>query len=474
MLTRTSAALIASVIVTVSTGAFVVPAAAASESLTFATHGGGAIGISAADRGFSWGAGSVIQLAAGPGMSVPEPPLVADPALVPSIGRMALLGQLAVIPADSLSTFVRDHPADVAAVLSSPPTAQATAGWWRMLPVSSRASLARGAPELVGNLDGVPTAVRDRANREFLDATVDSLAAQIDQLGRAERADAEKRLHMLQEIQESLITKSGEPARSLLSVDTAWPGRAAVVIGDLQTADYVSFMVPGMFFTVDGQMVDWTVISQDLHAEQVDWVATLGRTDPELRDATVATVSWIGYQTPGVLDIASLDLAKDGAVFLSDAVAGVQQTRVGDEPYVSLITHSYGSTATMIALADGELAVDSLVIIGSPGSAAQSVDDLGMTADTVFVGEAAWDPVVDTAFFGSDPGAASFGASAMSVDGGIDPITGTALTAATGHLGYFDPGTEAMRNMALVGLGRGELVTGIAEDAPVGRLVAER
>ena len=49
------------------------------------------------------------------------------------------------------------------------------------------------------------------------------------------------------------------------------------MVGDLQTADFVSFMVPGMFFTVDGQMVDWTVISQDLYKEQVDWIHTLGK-----------------------------------------------------------------------------------------------------------------------------------------------------------------------------------------------------
>lgn len=487
MLTRITAVLLTSVVISALTGVFVAPAARAvetgsvdaavvprsSESSLASTTPVSVTSASVTSASASLARSPTLRLAAGPGMSVPEPALAVDSSLLPKLGRMALLSQLSLLTATTIADFVHDNSAAVSSLLADPPTARAVTGWWGTLSESARTSLSEGAPQIVGNLDGIPTGVRDDANRVYLDSTVASVRAGLDGLGRAEKADAEKRLNMLVEIQESLVPAEDEPARSLLSVDTAWPGRAAVVVGDLETADYVSFMVPGMFFTVDGQMVDWTVISQDLYDEQLGWVRTLGATDPELKDASVATVSWIGYQTPGVLDIASLDLAKEGARFLSAAVAGVQQTRAGDEPYLSLITHSYGSTATMIALADGSIDVDALVIIGSPGSAAQSVDDLGMSADTVFVGEAAWDPVVDTAFFGSDPGSSSFGASELSVDGGTDPVTGRELTPATGHLGYFDAGTEAMRNMALVGLGRGDLVTGSSTPSP-GKLLAGR
>ena len=53
----------------------------------------------------------------------------------------------------------------------------------------------------------------------------------------------------------------------------------------------------------------------------------------------------------------------------------------------------------------------------------------------MYVGEAAWDPVVNTAFYGSDPGAASYGAHPMSVDGGIDPITHRGSVPPTGTTG---------------------------------------
>jgi hypothetical protein len=386
-------------------------------------------------------------------------PSAVDASSLPDLGGRALLDQISMLPVGEVEAHVRGNPLAISKLLLHPPTAKSVYRWWALTSDELRQSLVDVAPELVGNLDGLPMALRDDANRDFLRRSIVEVEASLPALGRATKADAERRLHMLKEIEEALITTSGQPERSLLSVDTAWPGRAAVVVGDLETADYVSYMVPGMFFTVDGQMVDWTVIAQDLYDEKMRWVEKLGRDDPSLRGASVATVSWIGYQTPGIMEIASLDLAEDGAKFLSSSVDGVQTTRT-DNPYITLSTHSYGSTATLMAIADGAVKVDALVMIGSPGSAAQSVSDLRMPSDRVFVGEAAWDPVVHSAFFGSDPGSDSFGAQHMSVDGGVDPETGAELSAAIGHLGYFDAGTEAMRNMALVGLNRGDLVTG--------------
>lgn len=391
--------------------------------------------------------------------------------LLPRLGGRALLDQLSLLQATDIAAFVSANPESVAQLLVNPPSAKSVAGWWSLASESSRDAFLAGAPELAGNLDGLPMALRDEANRVVLSESIAEAERTMPDLGRAKQVDAAQRLHMLGEIRKSLVTRAGQPARHLLQLDTVWPGRAAVVIGDLETADYVSYFVPGMFFSTDRLIVEWAVIAEDLYTEQAEWVANLGRTDASLRGKSVATVAWIGYETPGILDIASLDLAREGAKSISSAVDGVKATRPGDGPYLTLLTHSYGSTATLMALADGAMEVDALVLIGSPGSAAQSVDDIRMPSDRVFVGEAAWDPVTNSAFFGSDPGAPSFGAQTMSVAGGIDPITGRALATATGHLGYFDIGTEAMRNMSLVGLDRGDLVTGV-DKATRGTLLA--
>jgi len=394
-----------------------------------------------------------------------------DAGLLPNLGGRALLDQLTLLSSRDIAAFVEAHPASVARLLASPPSAKSVAGWWALNSDAARETFLTGAPELAGNLDGLPMRLRDEANRVVLRESIAAAKAEMSGLGRAHQVDAAQRLHMLGEVRTSLVTRAGQPPRHLLQLDTVWPGRAAVVIGDLESADFVSYFVPGMFFSTDRLIVEWSVIAEDLYTEQTDWIRLLARDDAKLRGASVATVAWIGYQTPGLLDIASLDLAREGAASISSAVQGVQATRAGEEPFLTLLTHSYGSTATLMAIESGGVEVDSLVLIGSPGSAAQSVDDLGMPSDRVFVGEAAWDPVVNSAFFGSDPGAASFGAQSMHVAGGIDPITGRTLAAATGHLGYFDIGTESMRNMSLVGLGQGHLVTG-SESAKRGTMVA--
>ncbi|MFP7833834.1 alpha/beta hydrolase [Marisediminicola sp. LYQ134] len=390
-----------------------------------------------------------------------------DADVLPTLRGRMLLDQLTLMTSRDIEAFLEGEPAAVAALLDNQPSARSVATWWSIAPRSAQARLLQSAPEVVGNLDGVPPSVRDSANRRHLSESIDRVESLLDGLGRTERAEASQQLHMLRQIEMAIVPSSSGPDRDLLSVDTEWPGRAAVVVGDLESADYVSYMVPGMFFTTDRLIVDWTVIAEDLNTEQTAWIDRLSATDPALLGATAATVAWIGYETPGILDITSLDLAEEGAKRIGSAVDGLEVTRAGDEPFITLNTHSYGSTATLMALADGSVEADALVIIGSPGGAAQSVDDLGMSSDSVFVGEAAWDPVVHTAFFGSDPGSDSFGASSMNVGAQRDPVTGQATAAAFGHLGYFDAGSTAMRNMALVSIDRGDLVTDDRGETPV-------
>ena len=59
----------------------------------------------------------------------------------------------------------------------------------------------------------------------------------------------------------------------------------------------------------------------------------------------------------------------------------------------------------------------------------------------------------------------------MSVAGAVDVITSRVLASSLGHNEYFSPGTESMRNLALIGIDKGELVTdGSQRDA--GRTLA--
>jgi hypothetical protein len=383
-----------------------------------------------------------------------------DPTLLPQLGGRALLEQFGLVDADSLSAFVSAHPATVDQLLQHPPAAREVTAWWSGLSTVKQQEMVVSAPHVVGNLGGVPFNVRDTANREYLKQSLATLGHELAiRPGRAASAGVRGHLHTLAEIGKAVKQEPGAPPRTLVSLDTGSPSRAAIVVGDLTSADYVSYMVPGMFFTIDGQVGDWADTATDLYREQVAWLKHFASTDASLKGKTVATVAWIGYETPHLLTVGSLDLAYQGAQYLTQDIEALQSLRQGTEPFVSVIGHSYGSTAAMIALQRRAFQIDAFAVVGSPGSAAQSVSALDIRGGNMYVGEAAWDPVVNTAFYGSDPGAASYGAHPMSVDGGIDPVTHRSLSASYGHNGYFDAGSESLRNLALIGIDKGGFVS---------------
>ncbi len=334
------------------------------------------------------------------------------------------------------------------------------AAWWSALSPATRTVLVDAAPGVVGDLEGVPYPVRDAANRSVLAATLAATRAQLGAgVGRGQSQFLGERLKTLEQVELALRRAPGGPPRSLVDLDPVTGDRAAIAIGDVQTAHYVDVLVPGMYFTVADQIVDWTNTAAAIQAEQQHWLGHFGDSRPS------AVISWIGYRTPNVFTVAGFGLAQAGATRLSDAVNGLKQARAGDRPFVAVLAHSYGATATLLGLQAKAFSVDALAMVGAPGSPAQSVRQLAVPADDVFVGHAVWDGVATSGFFGSDPAAPSYGATPLGTDGGIDPLTGVSLGPAVGHNGYFTPGSEAMRNLALVGIGRGGDVTAGTDDA---------
>lgn len=375
-----------------------------------------------------------------------------------------LLQQLSLLPVKSISTWVANNPQAIAGLLASPPPATDVTLWWQSLDVDSRLALRTASPQLVGNLDGVPYAIRDLANRSVLTSTMKNLEQVIGtESGRTVVENAKQQLHMLQSIADALGTDTSAK-RTLMSLDVAGQGRAAIVVGDLRTADYVSYLVPGMFFTIENQMGDWVDAASRLHDEELSWLALLGpgagtSTGIPAESPSVATVAWIGYHTPNLTNVGGIENAYEGRDALAGAIEGLQSLRTGNEPYVSVIAHSYGSTAALMALTEYDFQVDALALVGSPGSPAKSASELHVRDGNVWVGEAAWDPIPNSSYFGSDPGAASYGARAMGVGGVTDPLTQQRLVASLGHNEYFSPGTESMRNFALIAIGQGSYVT---------------
>ena len=370
----------------------------------------------------------------------------------------SLLGSIAGLSGSAVPGFISAHRADLDRMLVTPPRAGDVSAVWRLLDPVKQAALVDEAPHVIGNLEGVPYAVRGTANALDLKRTIASTTERLTtEKGKAVRLELERRLTTLDNVKKALTVTDGVK-RTLVNLDTSDDARASIVVGDLSTARYVSVLVPGMYMSVGEQIVDWAKVAQNLHDQETSFLHRL--LGPRSSGGTpgVAVVAWIGYQTPVLTNIGGTQLAMEGADSLERTLVGIQELRKENPPYLSVFAHSYGSTAALLALERKTVTVDALALMGSPGSDAQSVAELSVRDGNVFVGQADLDPVVHSAFFGSDPGSPSYGAQRMDVGGAVDPITGRTLSGSSGHNEYFSASTECMRNLAMIGIDQGDLV----------------
>jgi pimeloyl-ACP methyl ester carboxylesterase len=166
----------------------------------------------------------------------------------------------------------------------------------------------------------------------------------------------------------------------------------------------------------------------------------------------------MGYDAPDFDNVASDNAAVNGAELLAGDVRGIQASRSGNPPHLTVIGHSYGSTTTGLAASRDGMRVDDIVLIGSPGVGhANTVGDMHMDGKHVYVGANSSDPVTyqtRTNFgwdpLGQDPAADEFGATrfqAEAPDRNIyDPTIGD-------HSKYYSPDSEALYNMSNVVVG---------------------
>ncbi|MFZ7088261.1 alpha/beta hydrolase [Curtobacterium sp. RRHDQ10] len=374
---------------------------------------------------------------------------------VRSLHGSALLDGLTALPSAALRAAVREDGPVQTTILDDPPTAVESAGWWSSLSDGDRTRMLDDAPQVVGTLEGIPYAVRDTANREYLRRAVRAAHRDVGTPGAMTT--------MLGQIDASLDEQPGDPPKTLLTVDLRGTGRVAIAIGDLDTARDVTVLVPGMFFTVTGQLADWTDTAVDLYQEQATLSpvasvapASTGRVG---EGSGIAVIAWMGYHTPDLSSVMSLRLAHEGAPRLERVVTGLDMMRAATPPRVSVVAHSYGSTTSLIALATGRIHVDSLTVIGSPGSTVAHADQLAVPTGQVFVGNAKWDPIAGTGYFGTDPGSRSFGSRVLDLDGGPDwAADGDVFRRPRGHNDYLKPGTASLHDIALIVIGRSDLV----------------
>jgi hypothetical protein len=334
--------------------------------------------------------------------------------------------------------------------------AEGVARWWAGLDPDARAVLERERPALVGGLDGLPAAVRDRANRVVLAGAHEQARreerAVVDRLAQArgpvELARVGVELHEVRTRLARLTAVASaidRPGRALLDleVDAVRAGgqgvRAAVAQGDVDAAAHVGVYTPG-----------FATGAEELPGRLGELDALAAAAGPG-----AAAVAWYGYDAPQVHEVLDPDrsvltraAAEEGGRRLASFLDGLGAAR-GPDPHVTAIGHSYGSVVTAAALAPGGAdGADDAVYLGSPGVG----DAPGRPPGHAWVVEAAGDPVADTAWFGPDPNRMP-GVTGLSAREVALP-DGQVLASSRGHGDYLAPGSTSAANVAAVVGGR--------------------
>jgi hypothetical protein len=281
------------------------------------------------------------------------------------------------------------------------------AAWWTGLSATARLTAIRRAPADVGGLDGVPAWARDQANRVVLDR---ALADPRTPVPAAATARAVARRILAEEA-------AGRQAQLHL-LDLAGD-RVVLALGDLDTAEALAVLVPGVNNTPSDDLGRLTDDAGD--------VASYARAAaPGL---SAATVVWMGYRTPHSLPaMASRGPARQGGGALAAGLAGLAaaRTATGDPaPRTTVLAHSYGTVVVDEAAdLDGELAGDAVVLSGSPG---MEEDARSLEVPEVYDATAGDDWIAALHWFGRSPGEDGYGSTGLPTDPDM------------GHSDYYSP-----------------------------------
>ncbi len=334
-----------------------------------------------------------------------------------------------------------------------PPGASADdiARWWSSLSPAERATLIAGNPERFGILNGIPAADRDAANRRLLDDDLRGTGTETQHHANALRvADALDRNAM----------RTGADVLLLTYQPTQFggQGRAAIAIGNPDTAAHTTVMVPG---TGNSVTSGWL--------STPDTANLFGETAAASGGEPISVVAWMGYDAPdSMLDprVATPVLAHRGAALLAADVNALNATRRTGEA-VTVVGHSYGSTTVADAAAGYGMRAGDVVLIGSPGTdMARTATDFQLPpGGHVYVGSASTDPVTTLsglpgplpngepllgAGLGADPTADGFGSTRFKAE-----VPGFTWQIWTEHSRYFESGSESLFSIAGIAAGDG-------------------
>gem|GEM_PF-2645385 len=346
---------------------------------------------------------------------------------------------------DHLDTVARRTAAaiDAAVVGAAAPSSALRSGERRRL--TARAGVVR-------RLSGAPAGVRGVANEVLLSRDLRLLSGQRELAGSVAPVAGRRpwALGAALAVADALAAAragrdpvTGRPVTASLLVYRpgafGGQGRVAVAVGDLDRADHVAVLVPGLGSTVAGSV-------RGLTADAARLVDRARTNSP--REVT-AVVAWTAYDAPSLLHVASGAAARAGARLLAADLRDLAAAR-RTPPHLTAVGHSYGSTTVGVALRDHRTGVDDVVLLGSPGAGVDRAAQLGLRPGHVWVGSASRDPVGYLDWFGTDPTHARFGAVRFRAE---DVARHPAVLDLPDHSRYFAAGGESLDNVVRVVVG---------------------
>ena len=248
------------------------------------------------------------------------------------------------------------------------------AAWWGSLSPQQREELIKKYPEIIGNLDGVDIATRNRVNRSLVDGMLAEARDRERQThedlvhrGMTSHSYANRYSKALDDVEDIEVLQDvlKNPERMLLVCDRSGERlKVAIGIGDFDKAQHIGVYVPGKGTTVRGSLLDCVTKSEGLITAA-----------QKVRESSYATVAWLGYDAPlSIPDVANTHRANAGADRLENFLEGVRAIYGEKEQkvHLTLLGHSYGSTTSGVAASHvSPNVVDDLVLFGSPGSGVQ-------------------------------------------------------------------------------------------------------
>ncbi|MEV5682922.1 alpha/beta hydrolase [Streptomyces sp. NPDC052164] len=364
------------------------------------------------------------------------------------------------------------------------------ADWWKGLSPQEQEAYLSLHPDLVGKLDGLPAEVRDEANRIVLDEKQAEYRIRLDAIPKPPAKEwtilmtlaGGSRIHTdewmdwdrkygddYRHLTDSLkgmdaIGKrfdatgtEGLPEAYLLGFSPDGHGRAIVATGNPDTAQHQAVYVPGTGSDLDG-------VGGNINRMTDLWRET-NQASPGV---SVSTITWLGYDAPQdpVKDAPFEHYAYDGAPAYRQFMDGLDASHSGSgEPHRTAIGHSYGTTLIGAAAEKGDLNADDVIFAGSPGVKVGSAEQMDVPKGHVWNEEADGDKVPDIGRYGH-------GGSQWKFGGGTFVIPSDDLFGANqmnthaegsgpndhkkseGHSEYWSPGSTALKNQALVVVGR--------------------